>query len=509
MDNKLLLAKSITLLYQESKLHDKVENSCDLVRTALNAVQVSEVGIGLNTDREVILALKTTILEMCNNSLSHEYDRLGLLQRIRINTGDNDRYYKAIEQGLEDSLDQDQIKKNVLNTRKTISNHFKEQQISDILNKASHTFRYQRDKIKDVNNFISEVLAQLEPLQINGAVQDPAIMSDLDLGDESALSEMFTTVKNTNEGSGILKTGWQGLNNMLGGGFRPGECFTLYALPHCYKTGSTLSIFMHLALHNIPKLIDTKKKPLLLRISLEDDLELNLQFMYQYLKYDETKERASLRDIDVKDIAKYVKEKLSVNGFHIKMIRADPGQWTYKSICNKIVELESNGYEVKALVVDYLSKLPTTGCTVTGPMGSDVCDMLNRVRNFCGSKKIFFMTPHQLSTEAKGLLRNGMPPSEFVKELPGKGFIEKTKSLDTVPDGEIYTHLFKHNKETYLAFQRGKHRGSEVLNEDDKFFMLKFPMGAPIPSDINGDDMSFKKLPSSAMSTGEDLFTLG
>ena len=72
----------------------------------------------------------------------------------------------------------------------------------------------------------------------------------------------------------------------LRGGIRRGEFVTMGALQHKYKTGSTLSMFMQIALHNQPIVTpeEAGKKPLLLRISFEDSLTNNVQFMYQYLK---------------------------------------------------------------------------------------------------------------------------------------------------------------------------------------------------------------------------------
>ena len=141
MDIKILVAKACTLLYQESRLASKVENSADLVRTVLDTVQVSEVGLGLNTEREVITALKSTLLEMCDNGIEHEYDRDELLQRLRVDTSSNDKLYDALCQGINDTLTEAQIKRMIGNIRKSITNHFREQQINDTLSRRAYTFK--------------------------------------------------------------------------------------------------------------------------------------------------------------------------------------------------------------------------------------------------------------------------------------------------------------------------------------------------------------------------------
>ncbi len=385
MNDRLLLAKAISLLYRESQLKDNVERSADLVRTTVNSIKISEVGVGINTDREIVSSLKTTALDMCSQSFDHEFDLNILMQRIKINVLNDDKLYKAIAQGVEPDLSEKSLKKTILNLRKSISNHFRELQIVDLVSKASHKLRFERDSINDINQFLSEFIVQLEPLQIVSDTKDPAVMDDVDIGDDTSMNRIFNDVHKLNNGSKIYKTGWQDVNEMCQGGFRPGETVVIGALQHKYKTGFSLSLFAQLALFNKPHTEDLEKKPLLLRVSFEDPLVNNLQFLYQYLKYNETNERVYIKDITVEEMSNYVKTRLQVNGFHIKLIRVDPNQWSYKALFNKIIELESQGYNVECLMIDYLSQLNKLGCTHTGITGSEVGDLLSRVRNFCSS----------------------------------------------------------------------------------------------------------------------------
>lgn len=509
MDAKLLLAKSITLLYRESQLSDKTDSSSELIRTVLEDVQVSDFSIGLNSDREIIAALKTTILEMCSSPQDHVYDKVDLLQRLRLNCGNDEKLYDAIKQGIEDEMTEPGLKRSIVNMRKSITNHFREQQIGDILNKSSHSFKFKREGIKDINEFVAGIVAQLDALHINGSGKDPAVIGDIDLGNEESLKEVFHEIQGLNSGNRIYRTGWQWLNRMTQNGIRPGECVVVGALQHKYKTGFTLSVFSQIALFNKPHTQDPNKKPLLLRISFEDELVNNLQFVYQYLKYNETKQYVDIKNVSVDEMSSYVKTRLQVNGFHIKMLRVDPNQWTYKNICNKVIELESQGYSVEGLMVDYLSQINKTGCVNSGPVGSEVGDLLSRMRNFCSAKGIWFVTPHQLSTEAKALLRTSISEDQFVKEVAEKGYWENNKGLDRIFDLGLIIHLFKHNKETYFAVARDKHRIPTIVDDEHKFAMMKFPKLMPIPHDIEGEDISFRRLKDAASNTDDELFSLG
>jgi hypothetical protein len=368
-------------------------------------------------------------------------------------------------------------------------------------------FRYKRDAIKDINGYIAELISQLEPLQLNSSSKDPAVLGEVDLGSDESLREIFSAIKQNNEGTRVYKTGWQDLNEMLQGGLRPAEFVLTPALQHKYKTGFNLSLFAQIARLNEPHNIDPTKKPLLLRISFEDELVNNLQFLYQYLRFNETREYVNMKGLSVEEMAAYVKKELQQTGFHVKMFRVDPTQWSYRSICNKVIELEAQGYAVEGLFLDYLAMVPTTGCITSGPTGTDMRDLIRRIRNFCAPRGTFVVTPHQLSPEAKNLVRGGVPEDQFVKEVAEKGFTSGSRQLDQEVDLEIYIHLMKHNKETYLTVQRGKHRLPTIVSDELKYFILKFPKGMPIPEDLNElNHIPIRKIRSAATNTDESLF---
>ena len=381
MDEKILIIKCIILLYKEALLKDST-SSKDIVRSVIENIKQPELAFGLSGDKEITNNLRNVALQLLNDA-EQELDKSDLLQTLKICTLSNEKLFKVIEEGISKEEDERTIKRNVVTTRKIINNYLKELKISDILNKASYAFKFQKDKITDTSQFIAELISQLEPLQLTQNANDPAIVDDIDIGNDESIIKIFDNIKNRMLGTGLYKTGWQEVNEMLQGGFRPGEFTVIPALQHKYKTGFTLSLFAQIATNNTPLTKDMSKKPLLLRISFEDDINLNLQFLYQYLKYNETREPVDHSNVTVQEMAKYVKERLQVNGFNIKLLRVDPSQWTYKNICNKILEYETQGYSVEVLMVDYLAMVPTTGCINTGPMGSDMRDLFRRMRNFC------------------------------------------------------------------------------------------------------------------------------
>ena len=503
MTPKLLLVKSITLLYRESQLPDPKERSVDLVRTIVSAVKISEVNLGISHEDDVLNALKTTALTMCEDPSDVQYESTDLLQRLRIDCGEDDTLYNAFKDALSLELSDSSIKRTCVGIKRLLHDFFREEEAITIINKANKDLKFGRDKIKNIKNYIREHIQSLEPYTMDTVTKDPAIVSEVDFSDIESMNNVFKKVKTMDDGTGIMKTGWQCWNRMLRGGFRRGEEVVMPALQHNGKTTISLILFKQLALYNEPYMIDPTKKPLLLRISFEDDLTLNMQFLYTNLKENETGVKVdNLHELSEEEMSKYVHEKLSVNGYHIKLMRVDPSQWTYTHICNKILELEAEGYEIHLLMLDYLFMVPTTGCS-QGPAGHDVRDLFRRIRNFTSQRGIITFTPHQVSTDGKQLIRDGVG-EKFVQEIANKGYYAGSRQIDQEVDLEIYIHIVKMNNASWLTVQRGKHRIPGVTRPEYLNCILKFSDVGTIPDDINGPDTSRKKIGGGMMAEGQD-----
>lgn len=384
MDTEVLLTKCITLLFRESQLENNTENSGDLIRTTLEKLKINEVTIGIPTKRDVTLALKAMILEMCRNKPNHVYDVGDLLQQIRILTNGEVNLYTAIAQGIEPEMAVPVIKRTITNIRKTISNHFRDQKQIEIVAKAHRDLTFGRHNISDMAQYMRNLVTEIEVTSSRTVARDSGIIKTLDLGDDNSMREIFENVASSNSEDLSFQMGWREMNIALQGGPRPGDTMVIGALQHNYKTGFSLSAFAHMAVYNKPKCKDPNKKPLLYRVTFEDPLRNNAQFLYQLLKYDETKVIVEVKGVSVDEMVSYVKQRLQVNGYHILMDEVNPATWTYQSLINRVVELESQGYCVEVLAVDYLSKLPTTGCT-SGSLGDDAMDLLSRMRAFCSA----------------------------------------------------------------------------------------------------------------------------
>lgn len=505
MNDKTLLTLALKLLYREAQLAS-TDNSADLVRKIVEVVKVADIGASVNTLGQAIDAMKAILIEMCDLPKDHAYTKTDILQRVRLAVGEDDRWYDAIFTTLDLELSEEEALKEIVVARNSLNNHFREKEIAEVLSKASVAMNFKRDSIKNISDFLLDVKSKLDNLDVSNGYKDPAIIDEIDISNEKSLTDLFDAEGEGGD-AGVYSLGWQGLNRMMQGGPRQGEFINYAALQHKYKTGLGLTVFRHFAIYNKPKTKDPKKKPLLLRISFEDKLVENLRTLYLLCKYNETREYIDISKVSVEEMRKTILECLGVNGWNIKMIRMDPTQCTYKSVLNKVLEYEAQGYAVEAFFPDYIGMIPTTGCVTTGPIGTDMRDLIRRFRNFFAPRRAVVFNPHQLSTDAKGLIRGGIPEDKFVKEIEGKGYYSGSKQLDQEFDMEIFIHLFHYKREAYLSVQRGKHRVSTIIeDESDKYFLMKFPWRMPIPDDVGGEDMSLQKLGQANTGPDDDFF---
>jgi len=192
---------------------------------------------------------------------------------------------------------------------------------------------------------------------------------------------------------------------------------------------------------------------------------------------------------------------MGVRGYHVKFMRVNPSGWTYRDIQNTIISLEAEGYEVHMLALDYLAMVPTIGCT-QGAQGDDLRDLWRRMRNFCSARGTTLFSPHQLSSEAKQLIREGR--SDFVKQIANKGYYDGCKRLDQEFDLEIHEHIEYLNGQAYLTMQRGKHRLPTIIPEKDKSVILPFTEKGCILDDINGPDSTLRKVGGGPIGSSEE-----
>lgn len=492
MTPRLLLIKIITLLHLESLIEGETAKSTDLTTSLLEGVKIPEGEASLiDSEREIIGALYNICRKLSNAIPGEEPDKSDLLQEVRLHCGTEIDLYESFREGVIVELSQDGLKKRVGSLRKELKEFLYYEGTKKKIFDVAHTLRFRENTIEDMNAYLREFSTDIESSLTKSSKKNEAILGEINFEDAESVKAVANTVQEEDNGVGKLKFHLQDLNAMLNGGQRRGEFLCSSALPHNNKTGFSLDCFAGVAMFNEPYLFNPAKKPLLLRISFEDDVEMNFAHLYKHLYEQEFGLVATTKDKKPEEIAQYVMDKLTATGFYVRMIKVDPSLWTIFDLFAYVRDLESEGYEVVMCMLDYMRKMPTTGC-VQGIAGADVRDMARRCRNFFNARKTAFFTPHQVSTQAKEIQRS--VPKDFVKMLPGGGYYDGCKSLDAEIDIELFQHIEKHNGFSYLTLHRGKHRNAPVKKEDEKYLVYQFYDIGGIPPDIGKESTGLKKV---------------
>lgn len=480
------MVKSILLLYRENMDTDGGYNSKDLILNILKQIEEDKKllqGEGIDNSDQ----LKQLIYDAMNNTSVLDKDQLELTLSSILKA--NTTLVNKIVSELNKELGPIALKNSVLALRDYLTKQYKQKEIANIISKAA--YRIRTGNIEgDISSFTDRLINNLETLNTSIASKkvDKAIVTELNISNKQDMASVISKAKANTNGKGRFKTGWEEINRMLGGGFRAGETVLISALQHNYKSGMLRSLFAQLCMYNKPVLKDKSKKPLNVFISFEDDADIALEFFYKYLYFSEYNQQPDLSNVSIEEIGDFINSKLSITGYNVMLLRVNPAEWTYRSLLNKILEYEAEGYEIHVLVTDYLSKLPTTYCE-HGPTGTAFRYMLTTVRDYTSSKNILFINAHQLSTEAKMLVRNQIGELEFVKFIANKGYYEGSRQLDQVVDLEIQQHIAKTGEdEAVLTLQRGKRRYPEIIPNADKYAILPFPSKIPcIPPNLSLD----------------------
>lgn len=500
MDSKLILAKCITLAFCENIASNGKIKSTEVILGAVGKLKLPEQVSDVDAGRLTIIALRETLYNLINDESGDVIDVNVLLQRIRIDVGDDIGVYDAIEPISKYSeLPKEDLLKICRKLRDELHKFLDQMSIKEIISKAHRDLFYSRKPL-EWDKFINSVVSDLEThTKGMNKAQKSYMLNLASMSDPKSIAEILEKAKQDNEGVGGFKTGWQAVNRMLGDSenLRRGMFVLVGALTHCYKSGFTHDLFRHACIYNHPHVSEKTKKPAILYFSSENRAEEDLIRMYVALKENETGEAVNIRHIDPIEASEYISKRLMETGFHVEMMRIDGGNFSYMDLFNLVIEYESAGYEIQAIFFDYLSLIELKGIQ-NSMQGEGLRQLMQRVRTFMSARDILFVTPHQLSQEAMSLKRSGV--NNFVSEIASKNYWDGSKRIANEADLEIFLDIVHRDNKAYLAVHRGKHRTVKATAMALRHFFLPFEDIGFVPDDINGEDRSIKDINSAGAS---------
>lgn len=497
MNDKTLLMTILSLLYAESRLSDP-ENDHEVIRKALANVRLPTY-VEEDDERYALVEIKDIISSVIDGGMPYEH--AAVMRRIKLATSQNATLYESIVSfmTLDDTAKDEEEK--IKATKSIISSAYFAIRQSLI----AHTLMQDAGKLLgvlkgtetrvDIQKAASDLKATLSTFSERSHNKIPSLVGELSTTNPKGLQKTFVSIGEKVSGQG-LRTGWKGINQMLGcnGGVTE-ELWLMPALPFNCKSLFSLLFSLSIPLFNDPEFVMRNVKgdlqPCILDLTFENEFDVNLSYAYQQIYGHYENKNAELmapkgatqeeKDAHSKKMADYLCSKMRANGWEYFFQKHTNTDFKVHYL-NDLIEMKKReGYHVVGIRGDYFGTINKAGHG-NGIAGSDIKEIYRIARNIqVVRNKGFLLAPHQISPAGK--TAKALDPVGFCKSLPGRGMYDNCTSLDNEADGELYFN----KRDNYLEIQRGKHRTLIETPENKQYCVLPFQQPGILPWDVDKD----------------------
>lgn len=509
LSSNLILVKGIiakflnrTLAQPMSHVGAIIEESVDL-GVPKNFTLLGDAGEG-----EIITAMHQTLSWLDEVDSKTVIKREDILSTVKMNVGFESQYVDAVLDAIPSDIDQkdeDERKRIIGVVLSELKFYIKKKKMLKRLKDAQRdlTTENSSDGANSIVNILTEELKS-ETTDLDG--KPAGFVGEFNSEDEKSVEDVFESTKSMNTDEGTLRLPLKALGRGIGNiWFRRGDMVCVKARSNNYKSGGLLDITKWLPAYNKPLLKDENKKPLILRISFENTPEQDALTLYKSIMEHKLKKKIHPASIDPSKAAKEMVKYFSQNGYRVAIVCFDPNKFDVWKLIEVINYYESSGYELHAVVCDYLEVIAKA--TRNQRPDTAITSAFEIVRNNCMPKRITFFTAHQLNT-ASGEVLNEVGSAAFPRKVAQSGglYDHNCRSLIQKLDIEIVLHIHLQGEEKYLGWGIGKLREREAC-EKHKYFWYKFQKYGGIVPEEGDDDLAIYSL--STMTTSSEADTSG
>lgn len=495
-----MLNKALVISYLAGQIVDQDRDlMVDSVKSILDTIIISDDAFTVNEENEVFKGIIGLIKDTLEASAGTSYNADRVLSELKLICGKlySDIYMSIYEGFPKDSDNAGEKRQRLLQEINSASRIKRERDIRSLISAANVQVTVNPDNIDTLDEFVDSLIDKLTATQLNTGQKDKAVINDIRFDDtDGQMEEVFEKYIDEEEGKSSWILPWKALGDAFQGFWKSGDTVLIGAMQHNYKTSFTLSLFKGLAVFNKANdfRTDPSLEPCISRISFEDNMVNNLSFLALNILWNKNFKEGSNKPSDISnlnsnDMTTLVIDELTQNGWKIHMARVNGDEWSYKDVIKKTLTLASEGYDVKAQILDYLFMVSKAGLEFNS-MGSDVRNLLRKMRNFYGAKEILGITPSQLSPAVKKLISEGVvAKNDLLEYICDLGMFSESSKLPEEPEIVFYLNKVKTSEAEFLHILVEKHRTSKVLiNASLKSFYLRFPdNGMCIPDDPDGE----------------------
>lgn len=294
--------------------------------------------------------------------------------------------------------------------------------ISDRLN---YCFLYlYKDKLKDefdkleTNEFIhlkdlkTRIMGMIQLLiaDIRRAESLESANMDFSLEPEMFEAIVHKTVEELQNPSNNLKCGIQALNEMIGGAFESKRFYMFLGISGGFKSGILLNLLYQFKLNNMNFITkDQTKKPAILLYTQENTVEETVNRLFSLAVCKDGEDR--MKNYSPKEAIRLLKEvgQLVItpeNNINIIIKYAKTKTKTVEDLYYIIDDLEDQGYEIIALIHDYIKRLKST--EHYSELRLELGAIVDELKALAIEKNIPVISATQLNKEAARVVDEGI-----------------------------------------------------------------------------------------------------
>ena len=273
---------------------------------------------------------------------------------------------------------------------------------------------------------------------------------------DECIREVYETVTSP---SNKLITGLTGMNEMLGGGYESKRVYAFFGLPSEGKSITLLDMALQIKKYN-PGYVcnDPTKKPCVVYFTLENGLEESVARLCEMVGI-----KGSLSDYTIDELIYKLRTEgeLYLNSASPMdiVIKYKPGMTVDTSYLYTISEeLEDNGYEVVAVIVDYIKRIRSS--LDSSDTRVWLGNVVNELKVFASTKNAVVITASQMNRDATSHIDESRKAnkSDLVRMLGRSQIGESMLILENLDGAFLIAPEWDENKNKFLGIQRIKKR---------------------------------------------------
>lgn len=424
-------------------------------------------------------------------------------------------------------LDDDAIENNKLSDKKIIYwNQYIQEKLDYIsiyqdipsLEEIVESFKYSDpEKTKRIIPQAKEVLINLNKKFNNNSMNYESTRNSFNILDRNnARSVIKNSLVNKFNPGNRIPTGYQMLDEMLGGGLSEERCYLLLGIPKGAKSGTVLNIVMNIATNYVDyQLKDPNKIPCILYFTMENSMNETFERIYNYLGIDFNFDYEIVKNKMGKEIKKYKISETEVDEILDVIMKATYDKTgialriefkEHMSVDTGILDKFYDDYslldnqELIFVAQDYIKRIHSQRSYKTEQKRDELGEVINEFCNFAKSKKIPVLTISQLNRTALATVESAKESKkkDLARKLGGSQVGESnliyenadytivTNKEDNEDDGRVY-QTFK------LIMARGKSNKdyfAQPYDPDPKYNNFRIATDIDLPEPLGIDRIS-------------------